>query len=169
MLKICCILSGGTQFGSHKRVCALIILAMRLLNTAIAAAVLAFAPFATAAANASDHDNWSAAIAVSPSTGSIGTISGPATRRIEEGFAKEICARNGAADCMIVTSFTDTCATVAKGMKAAKGDDGKEVREAQFFTELGGDDETDEREIRVLDACKAGAQDCALVTTYCAG
>lgn len=157
------------RFGSHKCVCALIILAMRLLTTAITAAALAFAPFASAVPTASAHDNWSGAIAVSPSTGAVGTISGPATRRIEEGFAKEICARSGAADCKIVTSFTDTCATVAKGVKTTKGDDGKEVREAQFFTELGGDDETDEREIRVLDACKAGAQDCAMVTTYCAG
>jgi hypothetical protein len=141
---------------------------MRLLNTAIVAA-LAFIPFASAVPTASAHDNWSGAIAVSPSTGAVGTISGAASRRIEEGFAKEICARNGAEDCKVVTSFTDTCATVAKGVKATKDDDGKEVREAQFFTELGDDDETDEREIRVLDACKAGAQDCALVTTYCAG
>ncbi|MGL6235533.1 MAG: DUF4189 domain-containing protein [Segniliparus sp.] len=142
---------------------------MRLLSTFIASAALAVAPMASALSTASADENWNAAIAVSPSTGAIGTISGPATRKTEEGFAKDLCARNGATDCKVVTSFTNACATVAKGVKTGKDDDGKEVKNAQFFAELGDDDDTDAREVRVLDACKAGAQECVLVTTYCAG
>lgn len=141
---------------------------MRLLPAFIAAA-LGAAPIASALSTASADDVWNAAIAVSPSTGAVGTIAGPATRRIEEGFAKEICARTGATDCKVVTSFTNTCATVAKGVKTEKDDAGKEVKNAQFFAELGEEEDSDAREVRVIDACKAGAQDCALVTTYCAG
>ena len=141
---------------------------MRLLSTFIASAALAVAPMVSAVSAASADDVWNAAIAVSPSTGAVGTISGPATRKFEENAAKDLCARNGATDCKVVTSFTNTCATVAKGVKTEKDDDGKDVKSAQFFAELGDDDDSDAREVRVLDACKAGAQDCALVTTYCA-
>ena len=143
---------------------------MRLLPAFIASASLVFAPVAMSLSAAGADDVWNAAIAVSPSTGAVGTISGPASRKTEEGFAKDLCARNGATDCQVVTSFTNACATVAKGVTTSKGEDGKEVRAAQFFAELGGDDdgEADARGVRVLDACKAGAQECVLVTTYCA-
>ncbi|EFV13956.1 DUF4189 domain-containing protein [Segniliparus rugosus] len=143
---------------------------MRLLPAVMASAALALAPVAASMSTAAADDIWNAAIAVSPSTGAVGTISGPASRKFEENAAKDLCARNGATDCQVVTSFTNTCATVAKGVTTSKGEDGKDVRNAQFFAELGGDDddETDARQVRVLDACKAGAQECVLVTTYCA-
>jgi hypothetical protein len=110
-----------------------------------------------APAIADDDWDWNGAIAVSPSTGAVGTISGAAGKSAESDFAPQLCSNSGAKDCKTVVTFTNTCASVVRS-----GD-------GQFFTELGDDDDTDARETRLLDKCKAGAKDCTLVTTYCAG